>query len=209
MLEEVCKEQLSQEWFEARWGKVTGTSLKNAIDTAAKQSTLMMQVVAEKMSVLEIIELNTPAVNRGLDLEAVALDQVCRKTKIKFETTGFLASKAIPEFGFSPDGIFKKDGKIIGGVEIKCPSQKKHIEYMLGDAVPKDYKGQVLSPFVASDDVEWWYFASFDDRFYQRELFLHKVERKDIEDQIEPARKKLKHLIEMIETTYKKLSYGD
>lgn len=195
-------EQGSIEWHEARSGDVTGTKLKSAIGTPKVQATLMYELVAERMTETEIIELNTPAIERGREMEPFAIKRAGEHRGIEYGSCGMLVSDEIKGFAMSPDGIYEVDGEVIGGIETKCPSSKKHIEYLLNDAVPKDYFHQVLSPFVCGDSVQWWDFASYDDRNYERDLFIIRVERKDIEKEIEAARVKLKEFLYMVDSVH-------
>ena len=49
---------------------------------------------------------------------------------------GFCVHDSHPFIAVSPDGLIKVDGKYKGAVEVKCPSSKKHIEYMRIGRVP-------------------------------------------------------------------------
>jgi len=172
-------EQGSFEWHQARWGNVTGTSLKRALDTPRVREKLMFELIAQRMTELQIIALETPAVIRGRELEEVARQEVIKSTGINFIETGLLVSPEIPRFSISPDGVYEEGGIIKGGLEIKCPSSKKHVEYLLRDEIPKEYAHQVMAPFVMSDDIEFWLFASFDDRNHERPLFIKEVKRSE------------------------------
>ena len=90
------------------------------------------------------------------------------------------------------NAVSKNEKKVIvGGAELKCPDSKTHIEYILKDEVPKKYWHQTIAPFVASDDVKWWYFASYDDRCYERPLFIKTIDRPDVEVEVQDIRRRL------------------
>ena len=111
-------------------------------------------------------------------------------------------------FAISPDAVSRNDkAKIIGGLETKSPDSKKHVEYLLKDEIPKEYFFQVIAPFVVSDDIEFWYFASYDDRNYSRPLFLKKVLRQDVEKQIQEARIKLKAFLDNVSEMHQGLIF--
>lgn len=194
-------EQGSIEWHHERAGRVTGTSLQSALGAKYSkpkdkwtlgdekvQTTLTYELIAERMTEVQIVELNTAAVERGRELEPYAIKSAAKHSGEDYQECGMLISEFSPEFGFSPDSVTKKDGIIIGGLETKCPSSKKHIEYLINNRVPSEYYWQVLSPFICSDDVEWWDFASFDDRNYECPLFYIRVNRKDVEEHVNQAR---------------------
>ncbi len=204
-------EQGSPEWFDARFGKVTGTRLQSAVGAkwdARKscwkygdvkvQNTLMYELVAERTSANEIDDSKSKAMERGNELEPFAVKSASDERELEFITCGMLVSDDVENFAISPDAIHEKDGIVIGGLETKCPNGKKHIEYIINDELPREYFFQVIAPFVMSDDVQWWDFASYDDRNYNRELFIIRVEREDVAEDVEQCRK---HLAEFLERT--------
>jgi len=199
-------DQGSFEWHQLRHGNVTGTSLKSAIGSPAVQKTLLNKIVSERMTEVQINDASSSAMDRGNELEPVARRAVIKKTGLKFIETGLLVSENVDGFKISPDGIFEKDGKIIGGLEIKCPGSGKHVEYLIQGGVPKEYMTQVAAPFIMSDDIQWWYFASFDDRNYERPLFIYKVEASSIPD-IQQSREKLSEFLSRVETQHSALTF--
>lgn len=200
-------EQGSIEWHEARSGIVTGTKLKSALGTTKVQSTLMYELVAERMTETVIIDLDTPAIQRGRDMEPFAIKRSGEEMGIEYDSCGMIICDEIEGFGMSPDGIYEIDGKVVGGIETKCPSSKKHIEYLLKDEIPKEYFHQVLSPFLCGESVQWWDFASYDDRNYERDLFIIRIERKDIEKEISDAIVKLKEFLNMVNSVHSGLIF--
>ena len=195
----VDMEQKSLEWLKARHGNVTGTSLGNALGTRVNQKTLMYSLIADRMTEVQMNELSTPAVDRGNELEPFAIRATQDETGIQFTETGLLLNDAYPRFSISPDGIVEEDGVIVGGIETKCPNSKKHVEYLMKNEIPKEYLHQVKAPFIMSDDVKYWVFASFDDRNYERPLFVKTVTRDDFDDIDECREKLLKFLDEVNE----------
>ena len=195
----VDMEQKSLEWLKARHGNVTGTSLGNALGTRVNQKTLMYSLIADRMTEVQMNELSTPAVDRGNELEPFAIRATSHEMALDFEETGLLLNDKYPRFSISPDGIFEEDGVITGGIETKCPNSKKHVQYLIRNEIPKEYLHQVKAPFIMSDDVTFWVFASFDDRNYERPLFVKTVTRDDFDDIDECREKLLKFLDEVNE----------
>ena len=153
-------EQGSIEWHHERAGRVTGTSLQGALGAkyskpkaiwtlgdAKVQTTLIYELISERMTEVQIVELNTAAVER------------------------------------------------------------KHIEYFINNVIPSEYYWQVLSPFVCSDDVEWWDFASYDDRNYECPLFITRIYRKDIQEHILQARIVLGEFLEKVRQDHENLVF--
>lgn len=213
-------EQGSIEWHIERAGRVTGTSLKSALGAkfVAKtgawslgdkkvQTTLSYELISERMTEVQIVELNSDAVVRGRELEPFAIKAMHEKTNEEYQDCGMLISDELQEFGFSPDSVVKKDGVIIGGLETKCPSSKKHIEYLIKNEIPTEYYWQTLAPFICSDDVQWWDFASYDDRNYECPLFSIRVNRSDVEEMVVKARLVLKDYLLDVRNTHENLVF--
>jgi hypothetical protein len=182
-MREIVAEQRTQEWFKARIGKVTGSTLERALNPK-KQDTFMYELIAGMMVEHVDNELNVDAVIRGRDLEPFAVAQAVKDLGVKFVDAGFCVSDLIDGFGLSPDNVQYGKRKIIGGLEVKCPNTATHVKYIIGNEVPKEHKYQVVAPFIASDDVKFWTFMSYDDRCYERPTFYKSVIRDDVEDMI-------------------------
>lgn len=73
--------------------------------------------------------------------------------------------------GCSPDGLIGS----IGGVEIKSPKLKTHVEYILSDTPPITYKCQIQGEIYICD-LEWIDFISY---FPDSDLFIKRVYRDD------------------------------
>ena len=218
---ELDVEQGSLQWHHERAGRVTGTSLQSSLGakySKAKakwtlgdkkvQTTLSYELIAERMTEVQIVELNTFAVERGRELEPFAIKEAGKKNKIDYEECGMLISDFTQEFGFSPDAIYRNtNGLIVGGLETKCPSSKKHIEYFINNEVPSEYYWQVLSPFICSDDILWWDFASYDDRNYECPLFCIRVNRADVEEHVKEAREILKSFLLEVNEKHERLVF--
>ena len=217
---ELILEQGSIEWHHERAGRVTGTSLQSALGAKYSkpkkkwalgddkvQTTLMYELIAERMTEVQIVELNTAAVERGRELEPFAIKAAAKHSGEDYQECGMLISGYSQEFGFSPDSVVKSDNIIIGGLETKCPSSKKHIEYLISNELPSEYYWQVLSPFICSDDVQWWDFASFDDRNYECPLFYIRINREDVEDHVKQARDVLTEYLLRVKKTHENLVF--
>jgi len=206
MLRKIDVEQGSLDWHILRQGRVTGTTLKSAIGSPKVQETLMHKLIAEMMTEPQIDDINSAAVTRGREIEPLARAAVIAETGIPFTETGMLVCDELPGFGVSPDAIFEDSGLIRGGLEIKCPDSKKHVEYLRAGVLPSEYDQQVMAPFILSDDITHWYFASYDDRNYQLPLFLIRIERDQFPD-IEKHREKLRAFIRRVHETHEELTF--
>ena len=207
-MHELEHEQGTMEWLKARAGMVTGTTFGRAVGTPAVQTTLLYEIMAGMMTEVKDEGFLSEAVQRGNDLEPIALKAACDTLKYDFQTMGMMISDEINSFGTSPDAVCRDvSGNVIGGIEIKCPNSKKHIEYIDKDQVPNEYKFQVLSNFLVNPDVEWWTFMSFDDRNYERPEFYKLVTREEVAVELEAHKKKLISFVKRVSDTHLKLTF--
>ena len=177
-------EQRSDDWFKLRLGTITGTRLKDVFKS--NNLPLIDELIAEELTGLTPppIYVND-AMQRGIDLEPIAMDSYIKREFAEVETPAFVRNSDIDFLGFSPDGLVKKDDKYVGGVEIKCPSSKKHIEYIRTNKVPNEYKYQVLSYFINCEDLEYVDFISYDDRVAFKPMNVVRVTRVEWADMID------------------------
>jgi hypothetical protein len=194
------------DWHCLRQGKVTGTSLKSALGTPAVQTTLMYKLLAGRMTEPQIVDLNSAAVTRGNEMEPLARKAMEKRSGYKFDEVGMLIATEMDNFGVSPDGVYFEDGVLIGGLETKCPNSAKHIEYLDKAVIPAEYKHQVMAPFLLSDSLEWWIFASYDDRNYELPIFERTFYRADYID-LEKDKAKLSAFLKMVDEKHMQLTF--
>jgi len=211
--------QSSDQWHEERFRCITGTKIQSAIGakySAAKdkwtlgdkkiQRTLLLELVSEFQSELEIDDYSNDTMQRGHDLEPFSMSRAEKALGVSFETCGMLQSDKHEMFKFSPDAVCKNDeGVIIGGYETKSKAGKKHIEYMIDDIVPTEHLWQCLCPMIMDDCVEWWSFGHYDDRNHIKDLFIKKLYRSEYTDFINQARILLDDFILEVMQTVRKL----
>jgi YqaJ-like viral recombinase domain len=166
--------QGSQEWFEARAGRVTASNVADVLaflkrgdkkggETAARAS-YKAQIVAETLSGSAILDgYLSSFMQHGTEMEPFARAAYEVRNNVSVDTVGFIVHPTIDRFGASPDGLIGKDG----GIEIKAPKTATHIDYMLAGILPPEYEPQVMSNIDCAER-EWWDFLSFDDRLPSR-----------------------------------------
>jgi putative phage-type endonuclease len=176
-------EQRSEEWLQLRLGTITGTRLKDVFKS--NNLSLIDELIAEELTGLvpPPVFVND-AMQRGIDLEPVAMDLYIKENFVEVETPAFVRHSDIEFLGFSPDGLVKEGDKYIGGVEIKCPSSKKHIEYIRINRIPNEYKYQILSYFI-NTEVDYVDFISYDDRVTVKPFHCVRVTREDYQEEID------------------------
>jgi len=169
-------EQRTKEWFQMRLGVITGSRCKNIF--RSNNLSFIDELIAERLSG-EIVESPTTAAMRhGIMMEPVALDEYRMRTGLDVREIGFCIHDNLDYLAISPDALVYQNGTPIGGVEIKCPSTKNHIQYIRMNKVPSEYLSQVLHYFIVIDSLEWVDFVSFDPRI-QKNLFIFRLNRND------------------------------
>ncbi len=177
-------QQRSPEWHKVRKGSIGGTRVKSAF--AKNNLPLVDELIAERHS--DTIEENfvNDAMQRGIDLEPVAIAEFEDLTDLKVDTFGLATNERFPGCHLSPDGLILDVADVpMSGVEVKCPSTKKHVEYIRTNKVPAEYKFQVYHYFAICETVETMYFVSFDPRFEIKPLHIVTLHREDIQKELE------------------------
>lgn len=182
-------EQRSREWFEMRLGVITGSRCKNVFKSA--NLSFIDELIAERLSGDIVESPTTQAMMHGIMMEPVALDEYRMRTGADAREVGFCIHDNLDYLAISPDALVYENGTPIGGVEIKCPSTKKHIEYIRMGKIPAEYMSQVMHYFIVIDSLEWVDFVSFDPRI-QKNLFIFRIRRDDphVENDIEMRKMK-------------------
>ena len=200
--------QGSRDWHIMRAGMMTGSTLCRAVGSPKVQETFMAELISEKMTEPDTDGFVSKAMEHGNNMEPFAVKALSRAVDINFESFGMLLSEEIDGYGMSPEAVARDAEKIIiGGAETKCPNSKKHIEYLLADVVPKEYWHQCLSPFLTSDDIEWWYFVSYDPRNYEKPLFFKLIQREAVQNELDQMRVKLIDFMAMVDKEYYGLTF--
>jgi len=138
-------EQGTQQWKEARLGKITASSSecimvngKGANGLGAGAITYAEQLVNEIICGPNIIDSDpfiSLAMEWGNHYEIVARDLYKEKRKVDVTIPGGVENG---EFWYSPDGFVGTDGLI----EIKAPQPKQHIKILRSDVLLKEYVHQ-------------------------------------------------------------------
>lgn len=179
MIEVNC-DQRSEEWHKLRLGKITGTRLKRVFQ--ADNMGLIDELIAEIDSEMTESVYENAAMRRGVELEPIARALYCEVRGIEIEEIGFCISERFDFIAYSPDGLTPCR---TGGIEIKCPSTKTHVQYIRQNKIPSEYKHQCITPFVVNTKLQWLDFVSFDDRFKSRPLFVKRLKREEIQQELD------------------------
>ena len=134
--------QGSPEWHAARLGIPTASNFSKILTPATgKASTqakgYMMSLLAEWLTGVPSEEGVTLFMDRGKELEPLARKWYANEYDVSVKEVG-LVLRDDKLVASSPDGLVGEPGTL----EIKCPSAKTHIEYLL-DGLPGGYFAQI------------------------------------------------------------------
>lgn len=173
-------EQGSEEWFNARLGKITASRVSDVMAKTrsgygASRKNYMMELLCQRLTGNRDEGYTSPAMLRGIELEPVARSAYEMSTDMIVEEAGFVLHPHYTDIGASPDGFVGKDGLI----EIKCPNTAQHVACIQSGEPDPKYWWQMQCQIFCTDR-QWCDFASFDDRMPEElQLFVCRVNRDD------------------------------
>lgn len=171
-------EQRTDEWFNARLGKVTASRIADLMARTktgwgASRDNYRAQLVTERLTGVPADSFTSAAMQWGTDQEPAARECYEFMTGATVVETGFVPHPAIAMAGASPDGLVEHDGL----VEIKCPNTATHIDTLLGKPIADKYLKQMQWQ-MACTGRDWCDFASFDPRMpVTMQMRIIRVER--------------------------------
>lgn len=164
--------QGSNEWLEARLGKVTGSCFGKVLakGQGKTRKAYMIQLAAERLTGESQDTYSNAVMERGSLVEPHARAAYKAIYGVDVEDVGFCQLN--DDIGASPDGLIGDDG----GVEIKSPNSTTHIETILSGKMPPKHKPQVQGNMWVCER-KWWDFVSFDPRVKSNRIFVVRVHR--------------------------------
>jgi len=169
-------EQGTDEWFQARLGKVTASRVADIVaKTKSGYSTsrdnYMAQLVCERLTGKPVESYSNSAMQWGTETEPLARAAYEVKYNCMVNQVGFVPHPKIEMSGASPDGLV--DG---GLIEIKCPNTATHLDTLLSQKVPSKYIIQMTWQ-MGCTETKWTDFVSYDPRMPENlQLFCKRVE---------------------------------
>jgi len=155
--------QGTPEWHDQRRGIVTASVVKGLITPTLKVANnetsraLVASLVAERITGMTEPSFMNDDMARGVMHEPIARDRYAKHNGVEVKEIGFMVRD---DWGFpigaSPDGLIGDDG----GLEIKCPRAKGHINTIVTGEVPAYYMAQVQTCLLVSGR-KWWDYVSF------------------------------------------------
>jgi len=157
-------EQLSDDWFAQRLGKVTASRVKDVMaktrsGPAASRKNYMMELLCQRLTGQREEGYTNAAMQRGIDLEPLARSAYEVIQGVTVEEAEFVIHPDYPDAGASPDGFVGDDGLI----EIKCPNTAQHVAVIQSGSYDDKYFWQMQMQMWCTGR-QWCHFVSFDDR---------------------------------------------
>lgn len=176
--------QRTEEWHNARLGKITASMVYDVCSRGAKGQTLKayedykMQLALERITGNPTESFSNAAMQWGTETEPLAKEAFTLQTMIDVQDVGFKDHPSIENFGASPDGkLIDMFGKPLNKlIEIKCPTSKTHLETLFTKKINPRYIYQMAAQLMCEELTEC-VFVSFDPRFpANQQLFIRDFE---------------------------------
>ena len=155
-------EQLSDEWWKLRRGVPTASAFSRIMTPAKRQlSSSADGYIAELIG--ELFDTGYPRldgptsgpIRHGIKMEPESRRFYEFERDVQVKPVGFIKSEC-ERFGASPDALVGETGLL----ELKNPSPKTHVEWLLEGGLPADYRCQVHGQLIVSDR-KWVDFVSY------------------------------------------------
>ena len=158
-------DQRTEEWFEARLGKVTASRIadvcartKNGYGASRKY--YMDDLRIERITGRPASTFSNAAMRWGIDQEPQARLIYELVSGVTVEEVGLIDHPEIAMTAASPDGLVGDDGMI----EIKCPNSATHAQFIEDQKIPGKYMKQIHWQMECAGR-NWCDFVSYDPRF--------------------------------------------
>ena len=179
----VTEDQRTEEWLQARAGKVTASRFKDVISRTAKglptadRTRYLWQIVTERLTGQPVQMPDAAPLRWGRENEDAARTAYLFTSSAKLTETGFVAHPTLA-CGASPDGLLSDESDpdgMFGLIEIKCPwNTQVHLETWL-NGMPEDHQAQIQGQMWLTGR-EWCDFVSFDPRMpADLQLYVQRV----------------------------------
>ena len=173
--------QGSEEWLQARVGKVTASRVHDIIATTRSggftsgRKNYMADLVIERLTGQPAPSYQSAAMQYGINMEPSARFAYALATGAEITEMGFIQHPTIAMAGCSPDGLVGDDGL----VEIKCPNTATMIEVLLGGKTDPAYASQCHFQ-MSCTGRQWCDLVTFDNRLPEgMQMHIFRIHRDD------------------------------
>lgn len=170
----VSIEQGSEEWFDYRKGKISGTMLSDLYSKRGNRKIGFYELIAERIAIDPDDE---NRMDRGLRLEEEAIALFEETYDKKVFRAGVCVHDDYPEIINSPDGLIANGKKYTEAVEVKCLSSPRHLQAVIEDAVPIEFEAQMMQYFIVNPDLQTLYFVFYDPRIASKPFHVVEITR--------------------------------
>lgn len=176
--------QQTDEWFQKRKGKVTGTVLKDIMGTPYKRQEAIYEMIGDILAE-GVEDPSENAMARGNRLEGEARVMFEFEMSKKVSETGIAESENNRQIANSPDGLIGENEAL----EIKCMGRKNHVKMWLTNSIPDDYEWQVVQYFIVNSKLEKLFFVGYHPEIKIHPMHIIIVKREEVLAKILSAEK--------------------
>lgn len=164
------------------------------------------KLIAERISIKRA-EGETP-MDRGVRLEEEAIGLLGKELGKNFDTSLVIWTRDDePSIAVSPDGFVQEKKKITIAGEIKCLASERHIQALIENQIPDEYSEQKIQYFAVNKDLKTLYFGFYDPNLIVKQFFYIKVDRKEIEEEIDAYVERQKQIIKEVNKIVNELTF--
>lgn len=172
--------QGTEEWLQARLGKVTGSRIHDVMARTpsgegwgATRDAYMAELICERLTGQRYVKFKSKSMERGNEVEDDARKSYEFRYDVDVIKVGFVPHPTIAMAGCSPDGLVGANGLI----EIKSPDTHTHLKRLLDGPVNGIYIKQIQWQ-LACTGRQWCDPISYDPRFPEvMSLVVDRIQR--------------------------------
>jgi putative phage-type endonuclease len=196
-------EQRTDAWFEHRRGRITASRVadlmaKTKSGYAASRQNYIMQLVLERITGKTGPTYQSPAMERGIELEPIAIARYEAEKMVEVSPAEFTVHPTMGFLGGSADGV-----AVDRLLEVKCRGAKEHYQYLVNGNVERGSIIQMNTCMMCygMDKAD---FISFHQDFPEHlQLWTKTVELdaelvKEITAEVKQAEAEIKFIIEKL-----------
>ena len=173
-------DQRTDEWKEARLGRITASRIYDVISKTAKglytskRDDYAFQLAAERMTGMPTRSYTNDAMLWGIEQEAAAIDFYAEYFGVTVTQSPFIIHREMAFCGASPDGIV--DDKYL--IEVKCPQTNTFLRIKHEHQPPENYVAQCQMQMAVTnaDRVDLFF---YDPRIIEptKQFFVFTIQR--------------------------------